>query len=153
MRIAVGGNSRKAGKTSVICGLIRALAGFGWTAVKISPHAHDAAGGDTARYVAAGARNAILLANPPEQWPEGNVIIESAAVQDADLYLLVLDLTRPDFKPSAAAMLKRADAFVVTGGEWDGGERPVFSAPPPNYESAALVDFVRRRLQETSTEQ
>ncbi len=152
MRIAVGGNSRKVGKTSVICGLIRALAGFGWTAVKISPHLHPGRGGDTGRYLAAGARDAIFLASPPERWPEGNVMIESGAVQDADLYLLVIDLTRQDFKASAAAMVTRADAFVVTGGEWDGGERPVFSAPPPTYESAALVEFIRRRLQETSAE-
>ncbi|HWR53413.1 MAG TPA: hypothetical protein VN428_20065 [Bryobacteraceae bacterium] len=152
MRIAVGGNSRKAGKTSVICGLIRALAEYRWTAVKISPHLHPGRSGDTGRYLSAGAREAVLLGSPPARWPDGNVIIESGAVQDADLYLLVLDLTQPDFKPSAAAMLTRADAFVVTVGEWDGGERPVFAAPPPRYESAALAEFIRRRLQETSAE-
>ncbi len=147
MRIAVGGNARKAGKTSVICAILRALPEAGWTAIKISPHAHaPAAGGDTARFLAAGARRALLLAEPPAEWPPGNVIIESTSLRDADLSLLVIDGLAAESKPSAAAMLARADAIVVTRGEWADDARPVFHAPPPGYSSEALADYIRRRL-------
>ena len=85
--VVVGGQARKVGKTSVICGLIRGLKMLGWTAVKISYHggeadAHDAplpeelpphldfllseerdreGRGDTSLYLAAGARRALWL--------------------------------------------------------------------------------------------
>lgn len=134
----------------MICGVLRNLADSRWTAIKISPHRHGDREGDTERYLAAGAAAALLLDAAPAEWPEGNVIVESGGVRDADVYLLVLDATRLEFKPSAAAMLERADAFVVTQGAWDGRGRPVFLAPPPGYESAALYDFLRRRLRETS---
>lgn len=147
MVIAVGGNSRKAGKTSVICALIRALPDAAWTAIKITPHAHSGAtGGDTARFLAAGARKAMVLDAVPPEWPEGNVIVESGSAENAGLRLLVLDTTAAEFKESALAMLPRADAFVVTRGEWDGRGRPVFHAPPPSFESAGLAAFVRERM-------
>jgi hypothetical protein len=124
MLVAVGGNSRKAGKTSVVCGIIRALPEAAWTAIKISPHAHSAMpGGDTARFLEAGARRALLLAEPPPAWPDGNVIVESGSVR-GDLNLFVLDATRP-FKDGARAVLDRADAIVLTGGEWS-DRRPIF---------------------------
>ena len=40
MLVVVGGHSRSVGKTSVICGLIRALPEFHWTAVKITQYGH-----------------------------------------------------------------------------------------------------------------
>ncbi len=147
MVIAVGGNSRKAGKTSVICSLILALPEANWTAVKITPHAHPGSqGGDTARFLAAGAKRALVLASAPAGWPEGNVIVESGSAGEVDLCLLVLDTTAPEFKASARAILGRVDAFVVTRGSWDGGGRPVFTAPAPAYESSELAAFVRERL-------
>lgn len=147
MVIAVGGNSRKAGKTSVICALIRALPEAAWTAIKITPHAHPGAqGGDTARFLAAGAQCALVLEAAPAGWPEGNVIVESGSAANVDVRLLVLDTTAVEFKESARAMLPRADAFVVTRGEWDGGGRPVFHAPPPGFESPGLAAFVRGRM-------
>ncbi|MGE5488282.1 MAG: hypothetical protein ACM3ZB_10745 [bacterium] len=146
--IAVGGNSRKAGKTSVICALIRALPDAAWTAIKITPHAHSgSAGGDTARFLAAGARKAMVLSAVPPEWPEGNVIVESGSAENAGLRLLVLDTTTAEFKLSALAMLPRADAFIVTRGEWDGRGRPVFYAPPPSFECADLAAFVRERME------
>src|SRR5947209_20607896 len=38
--IVIGGHSRSVGKTSAVAGLIAALAGFHWTAVKITQYGH-----------------------------------------------------------------------------------------------------------------
>lgn len=75
MRIIVGGEQSKVGKTTVVCRLIRGFPDIAWTAVKISGHAHglepgawaltaeaDAgAANDTQRYLAAGAAHALWL--------------------------------------------------------------------------------------------
>jgi hypothetical protein len=157
MVIAVGGNRKKAGKTAVICALIRALPEADWTAIKISPHRHGSGAGegnrgsgepgDTGRYLQAGARAALLLDRKPDRWPEGNVIVESGSA-DADLALLVVNEGDGEFKASARAMLARADAIILTGGSWTGGSLPVFGAPPPGYHCPELVELVRRRLTE-----
>ena len=74
--IVVGGSSRGAGKTALICGLIAALPEFRWIAVKITTHDHGHAGSifeetlpgeetDTARYLAAGAARAFLATPAP----------------------------------------------------------------------------------------
>ncbi len=70
--IVVGGAGRGAGKTALVCGLMRALPEIEWTAVKVTTHKHDGAApiweettpgeaSDTARYLAAGARRALLV--------------------------------------------------------------------------------------------
>jgi hypothetical protein len=76
--IVVGGGGRGAGKTALVCGLMRALPDIRWTAVKITSHEHGhehgqdkttpiweetspGEGTDTARYLAAGARRALLV--------------------------------------------------------------------------------------------
>ena len=70
--IVVGGGGRGAGKTALVCGLMRALPEISWTAVKITTHEHGKATPiweettpgettDTARYLAAGARRALLV--------------------------------------------------------------------------------------------
>jgi len=72
--IVVGGGGRGAGKTALVCGLMRALTEISWTAVKITTHEHGLGettpiweetapghGTDTARYLAAGARRALLV--------------------------------------------------------------------------------------------
>src|ERR1700734_310713 len=76
--IVVGGGGRGAGKTALVCGLMRALPEIPWTAVKITTHEHGrergqdkttpiweetapGEGTDTARYLAAGARRALLV--------------------------------------------------------------------------------------------
>ena len=70
--IVVGGSSRGVGKTALVCGLIASLPEFRWTAVKITGHKHGkpepvweettaGQGSDTARYLAAGARWALLV--------------------------------------------------------------------------------------------
>src|ERR1700733_3773852 len=76
--IVVGGGGRGAGKTALVCGLVRALPDISWTAVKITSHEHGhehgqdnptpiweetapGEGSDTARYLAAGACRALLV--------------------------------------------------------------------------------------------
>jgi len=76
--IVVGGGGRGAGKTALVCGLVRALPDISWTAVKITSHEHGhehgqdkpapiweetapGEGTDTARYLAAGACRALLV--------------------------------------------------------------------------------------------
>ena len=70
--IVVGGGGRGAGKTALVCGLMRALPQIPWTAVKITTHEHGkptpiweetepGEGSDTARYLAAGARRSLLV--------------------------------------------------------------------------------------------
>ena len=107
--IVVGGSTRGAGKTTLVCGLITALPEYHWTAVKITSHEHsyptpiweETQPGDktdTARYLAAGARRAFLASAPTgdrdnapdlpavldELWPNfgrgTNLIFESNSV-------------------------------------------------------------------------
>lgn len=157
--LVVGGQSRNVGKTTLVVDLIRAFPEAEWVAVKISRHNHDdnpapgkarrgrADGGgfsldeetdpegrsDTSRFLAAGARRALLLRARQGQlgrdWPllldglsDGeaggapNVIVESNSllgVANPDLYLMVLDQNAGNFKDSARKFLNRADAFVV----------------------------------------
>ncbi len=40
MLVVVGGHSRNVGKTSVVCGVIRALRDWRWTAIKITQYGH-----------------------------------------------------------------------------------------------------------------
>ncbi len=70
--IVVGGGGPGAGKTALICGLIRALPEIRWTAIKVTSDAHNkqtpiweetdrGAETDTSRYLAAGARRSFLV--------------------------------------------------------------------------------------------
>ena len=79
--IVVGGSTKGAGKTTLVCGLIAALPEFRWNAIKITTHEHDdyppiweeklpGDDSDTARYLAAGAARAFL-ATPPAK-PESS---------------------------------------------------------------------------------
>jgi hypothetical protein len=40
MVVVIGGHTRNIGKTSVVCGVIRALPGWNWTAIKIKQYGH-----------------------------------------------------------------------------------------------------------------
>ena len=73
--IVVGGSTKGAGKTTLVCGLIAALPEFRWTAVKITLHEHEfptpvceetkpGDETDTARFLAAGAKRAFLATAP-----------------------------------------------------------------------------------------
>jgi hypothetical protein len=155
--VVVGGPSRKAGKTSVIASIIRSIPEGRWIAVKFTPHAHHASeSGDTTRFLSAGARQSHLLA-----WPDGldafrnlvasgaNLIVESNRIVEfvqPDLCLYAADFSRAEPKPSAQALLERADALVVTGGDAPAGAARWFRAPPPEYSSPGLIAFVRERM-------
>ena len=160
MIVVVGGHSRKAGKTSLVEWLIRSFREASWTAVKVTPHPHGslkvheernpAASGDTARYLAAGARRAFLVTVAPEGWSAAgaavrqliagsNAIVESntlARQLDADLRLMVLGPGEP--KPSAEALREIADAFV--------GEGPAPEGKPRFEPGPALAEFIRKRM-------
>ena len=40
MVVVIGGHTRNIGKTSVVCGVIRALPNWNWTAIKIKQYGH-----------------------------------------------------------------------------------------------------------------
>jgi hypothetical protein len=81
--VVVGGQSRKVGKTSVVCGLISALPELRWTAIKLTQHEpiepvaglppsillreeHELSSStDSSRYLAAGAERAFWVRVPP----------------------------------------------------------------------------------------
>jgi hypothetical protein len=90
MVVVIGGHSRNIGKTSVVCGVIRALPGWNWTAVKITQYGHGvcsrdgepcdcsdpehpiavseengaSASTDSGRFLAAGAARAFWVRTP-----------------------------------------------------------------------------------------
>lgn len=127
---------------------------------------------DSGRFLAAGAERSLWLRTPMGELARaknvlnkitgsgGNVIIESNSVLELlnpDLFLMVLDFSCQDFKPSSLRFLDRADAFVVIDrginvplwegvarGIWD--HKPQFPVKPPAYVTAAVCDFVRSRL-------
>jgi hypothetical protein len=74
MIVAIGSHSRKVGKTSIICAMLRGTPEIRWTAVKISSNRRGLSAGfesfketasgetcDTGRYLAAGAAEAYWL--------------------------------------------------------------------------------------------
>jgi hypothetical protein len=152
--LAVGGSNRGVGKTALVCGLIAALPEYPWVAVKFTSHDHglpepiweeparspDAqlAQGqktDTARYLAAGARRALLCTSTPgskDSEPDlsallsrlwlmfgrgTNFIFESNSIVhhvSPDVFLLVNDVWQGlSTKPSFTAALGFADAMVT----------------------------------------
>jgi len=140
--IVVGGGARGAGKTSLVCGLIRALPEIPWTAVKITSHAHgvaepiyeETAAGeatDTARFLKSGAKRALLVsAEEPNLAPlveeilrdcpsPAGLIFESNRVLHhlrADLCLAATMSPFETRKPSFALVEERTDATVSLAG-------------------------------------
>lgn len=127
---------------------------------------------DSGRFLAAGAERSLWLRTPMGELARakttlskiarsgGNIIIESNSVLELlnpDLFLMVLDFSCQDFKPSSLRFMDRADAFVVIDsginvplwedvakGIWD--HKPQFLVTPPVYVTAAVSDFVKSRL-------
>ena len=140
--IVVGGAGRGAGKTALICGLIRALPDHSWTAVKITTHAHGYSepvfeetlagqGTDTARYLAAGAKRALLVTAHEdelgafvrkileERGPQQHLLFESNSVLRylrPDLCFAVATNLKGSSKPSFEIVDRCADATVALGG-------------------------------------
>jgi hypothetical protein len=135
----------------------------------------DIAGrGDTSRYLAAGARRAWWLSFEEDHLAEAcgrllialqgaeHVIIESNSILELvkpSVYLMVLDSSQPDFKPSAQRTIYRADALVLIGqpGRTKGWStfnanllerKPLFPIRALGEASPDLCGFVREKLQE-----
>ena len=178
--IVVGGSGHGVGKTALVCGLIRALPEFGWTAIKITSHDYglgarvweekSAAGGtDTSRYLAAGARRALLITAADEEIEElvrqalsrcavgggedlaEGTILESNRVLrfvDPDLCLGVEGAPGGERKASYERVAARADA-VVRRAESDGvieESRPVFELGDLERLSERMRVWLRGRL-------
>jgi len=176
--IVVGGGGRGVGKTALICGLIRALPEISWTAIKVTSHAHDkptpiweetAAGRetDTARYLAAGAKRALLVTADDEALAaivkeilrddrsSGGVIFESNRVLrclDADLCLAAALRPEGERKPSFDLVEHRMDALVELAGHdhMIAGERLNFHLASLERISAPMVAWLRERLEKTA---
>lgn len=127
---------------------------------------------DTSRFLVAGARRVLWVRTQQGRLAEAmpslrariagaqNLIIESNSVirfLRPDLYLIVLDPEREDFKSSAREFMDRAHAIILhkmrtENPKWQGislkpvARRPVFSIDPPPYVTAELLDFVRAKL-------
>ena len=117
MRIIVGGQVRKVGKTTAVCRILRGFPDVVWTALKISGHGHglaerawaldeEAESGsscDTARYLDAGATSALWFRGDVEA---GRIAIESALIRSRHW---IVESTR------AAAWLERDLAILIVG--------------------------------------
>jgi hypothetical protein len=131
---------------------------------------------DSGRFLAAGAERSFWLRAPAGELSKaagtvrkmiessGNVIVESNSIMELvnpDLFLMVLDFSCEDFKPSSLRFMDRADAFVVIDqginaplwedvarGIWD--TKPQFLVKPPVYVTPAVTEFVRAKLSATS---
>jgi molybdopterin-guanine dinucleotide biosynthesis protein len=137
---------------------------------------HDRDGdSDTSRFLKAGAqrvlwvrtRQGFLALAMPDLRAElaraTDVIIESNSVMQylrPDLYLVVLDPSTSDFKPTAKHYLDLASAVILHDSDsspaWQNvslkpvAERPLFRIHPPNYVTPEIVDFVRTQLPTTA---
>jgi len=132
-------------------------------------------GTDSSRFLAAGARRAFWLRVPLGQLGPAmpalraavdgaaNLIIESNRVLEflePDVYLLLLDPARPDFKMTARRFFHRADAYVVVDRETGKPaatagdlvavpDKPRFRvATPGPFVTSAIIDFLQERLKE-----
>jgi hypothetical protein len=178
--IVVGGHTRSIGKTQLVCDLIRAFPGTSWIAGKITQYGHgvcaqngencDCApdehicaiewetradtGTDSARFLAAGARQSFWLRTKQGFLAEGLPLLRAALRESAEessgellhvivesnsllqflkpsLYLAVIDPAKEDCKDSARAALDRADALVLRGSfESAPGEGPAWLRLP-----------------------
>jgi hypothetical protein len=127
---------------------------------------------DSGRYLAAGAVRSFWLRTAQGQLAGAvpilrkmmaacdNVIVESNSILEffqPDLYLVVMDFSKEDFKPSSLRYLDRADALIVVDsginvpmwedvsrGLWDG--KPQFVVQPPYYVTTEIAAFARSRL-------
>jgi hypothetical protein len=127
---------------------------------------------DSGRYLAAGAERSFWLRTPAGELRSAagmlgkileqntHVIVESNSVVELvrpDLFLMLLDFTCPDFKPSSLRLLDRADALLVidrginapvwehvSSGLWEG--KPSFLVKPPDYVTEEVAGLVGDKL-------
>ena len=146
--VVVGGSTKDIGKTALVCAVISGLSEFGWTAVKITGHSYQPEAAlqrqstehtgpiiceetvagqetDTARYLAAGARRALLVTRCGEEMPideirgalkeDRNIIFESNRIIDVvkpDVCLALVGGQGTERKPSFLRLLRDANAVV-----------------------------------------
>lgn len=179
--IVIGGGGRGAGKTALVCGLIRALPEIEWIAVKITTHEHGKAAPiweettpgdatDTARYLAAGARRALLVTAGEgaigsgglelgpivekilRECPPGvGIIFESNSVLEAvrpDVCLCAATSPWSELKPTYDLLLEHADAMVELAGHDHiiEAEKITFRLAAMERVSPVMVDWVKERL-------
>ena len=162
--IVIGGHTRSIGKTQLVCDVIAAFPQAHWIAGKITQYGHGVcaqngdncdcaptehvcafnwetrsdSGTDSARFLAAGARQSFWLRTKQGFLAEGlpllrtslqetlsrangepqPIIVESNSLLQflkPSLYFAVIDPAKEDFKDSARAALDRADALVLRG--------------------------------------
>jgi hypothetical protein len=162
--IVVGGHTRSIGKTQLVCDVIAAFPQAHWIAGKITQYGHGVcakngdncdcaptehvcainwetqsdSGTDSARFLAAGARQSFWLRTKQGFLAEGlpllrtaleetlrmeereppPLIVESNSLLQClkpSLYFAVIDPNKEDFKDSARAALDRADALILRG--------------------------------------
>ena len=181
--IVVGGHTRSIGKTQLVCDVIAAFPEARWIAGKITQYGHgvcaqngqdcDCApdehiraiswekrsdtGTDSARFLAAGARQSFWLRTKQGFLAEGmpllrdalrqtettengepaNLILESNTLLQflkPSLYLMVVHPAKADFKQSAQLQIDRASAFVLReplpGGILARGNAPHWKGTP-----------------------
>ena len=130
---------------------------------------YEANGTDSGRFLAAGAERSFWLRVPSGELPRAagmvrkilaqgaNIIVESNSVVELvtpDVFLMLLDFTCRDFKPSSLRLMDRADGFVVIDrgihaplwedvvlGMWQ--DKPRFLVKPPRYVTPEVVAFVK----------
>jgi molybdopterin-guanine dinucleotide biosynthesis protein len=133
---------------------------------------YEPSGTDSGRFLAAGAARSFWLRAPAGELARAgatlrkildssqNTIVESNSVLELvvpDLFLMLLDFSCEDFKPSSLRFLDRADAFVVidrginaplwadvSRGLWD--RKPQFPVKPPRYVTKAVAEFVNSKF-------
>jgi len=179
--LVVGGNGKDVGKTALVCAVISSLREFHWTAVKITGHDYgpvedqgtapqltireETCAGqetDTARYLAAGARRALLVTRTGDQLPvveirialgeDRNVIFESNRIVDVvtpDVCLALMG--GRERKASFERLLQMADAIVTVqkslqGALPEGIQR--FELNSADRLSAEMTAWLRDRLTE-----
>ncbi len=127
---------------------------------------------DSSRFLVAGAKRSFWVRTEQGRLAEAvptiarrlaeseNAILESNSILkfiQPDLYISVLDPAVEDFKMSALAGLRCADALIVNADhngdpEWKEitlgaiADRPVFRITPPPYVTAELVELVQAKL-------
>lgn len=159
--VVVGGGGRGVGKSALMCGIIAALPEMQWVAVKIARHEHvgeqlvweETEPGDrtdSARYLAAGARRALLLTavddaamqrSLDQLWKQiergANLIFESNRVLNClkpNVCLMVRSSAdNRELKASFENVAHLADAVVIAG-----KANAYREGPPPEFELARL---------------
>jgi hypothetical protein len=180
--LVVGGSTKDIGKTALVCAIISALRDYDWTALKITAHDYVANIGqdstspaireetargeqtDTSRYLAAGARRALLVTRQDDGIPidemcralgsDRNILFESNRIVDViepDVCLAIVVGPAANWKPSFVRLLQKADAVVTfepveVEAAMLRHEIPRFELHAADRPSPEMVDWLRSRL-------